>query len=57
MFHVYKINDNGFFESMLIKEFKSKKEADKYIGNQKIKGLIAFRRKPRAQKHLRVMEN
>jgi len=57
MFHVYKINDNGFFELVLKKAFKSKKEADKYISDQNIKGLIAFRRKPRAQTHLRAMEN
>ena len=46
MFHVYKLTNNCFFESVLKKAFKSKKEADNYIGKQKIKGLFAFRRNP-----------
>ena len=57
MFHVFKVTNNGFFELLLKKVFNSKKEADKYISNQKLKGLFAFRIKPHAQKHQRSMEN
>jgi len=57
MFHVFKVTNNGFFELLLKKVFNSKKEADKYISNQKLKGLFAFRIKPQAQKHQRSMEN